>query len=69
MKTAFAENLRKYRKRKGMTQGELASVLHYGATAITNYEIGRNEPSLSDLVRLADCLDVSIDVLLGRKKE
>ena len=65
MKTIFAQNLRKYRKICGMTQKALAKELHYSHTA--NYESGRNEPSLSDLCRLADILGVSTDALLGRE--
>lgn len=67
MKTIFAQNLRKYRKICGMTQKALAKELHYSHTAIANYESGRNEPSLSDLCRLADILGVSTDALLGRE--
>lgn len=67
MKTIFAQNLRKYRKFRGMTQEALAKELHYSYTAIANYESGRNEPSLSDLCRLADILGVSTDALLGRE--
>lgn len=67
MKTIFAQNLRKYRKFRGMTQEALAKELHYSHTAIANYESGRNEPSLSDLCRLADILGVSTDALLGRE--
>lgn len=58
MKTIFAQNLRKYRKIRSMTQKALAKELHYSHTAIANYESGRNEPSLSDLCRLADILGV-----------
>lgn len=67
MKTIFAQNLRKYRKIRSMTQKALAKELHYSHTAIANYESGRNEPSLSDLCRLADILGVSTDALLGRE--
>lgn len=67
MKTIFAQNLRKYRKFRGMTQEALAKELHYSHTAIANYESGRNEPSLSDLCRLSDILGVSTDALLGRE--
>ena len=62
----FAENLKAYRKAKKVTQQELSEALGYGYTAIANYESGRNEPSLQDLVRIADFFDVSVDSLLGR---
>lgn len=66
MKTIFAQNLRKYRKICGMTQKALAEELHYSHTAIANYESGRNEPSLSDLCRLADVLGVSARRTFGQ---
>ena len=63
----FAKRLRTLRKARGLSQTELARVLHYGYTAIGNYECGRNEPCLDDLVRLADFFEVSTDELLGRE--
>lgn len=63
----FAKNLRALRKSHGVSQVQLAQVLHYGYTAISNYESGRNEPSLDDLIRLADFFDISTDALLGRE--
>ncbi len=62
----FAKNLRVLRLQNKLTQEKLGSVLHYGSTAIANYESGRNEPSLDDLIRLADFFDISTDELLGR---
>ena len=43
--STFAQNLKRLRKQKGFSQAQLASLLHYGSTAIANYEAGRNEPS------------------------
>ena len=63
----FAKRLRALRKAKGLSQTELARVLHYGYTAIGNYECGRNEPCLDDLIRLADYFEVTTDELLGRE--
>lgn len=61
----FAKNLKKYRKQKNLSQEKLGRSLHYGSTAIANYESGRNEPSFDCLIILADTLDVTIDELLG----
>ena len=63
----FAKKLRALRKARGLSQTELARVLHYGYTAIGNYECGRNEPCLDDLIRLADFFEVTTDELLGRE--
>ena len=62
----FAKNLRRYRKRKNYSQEKLAKELHYGYTAIANYESGRNEPSIDDLIRLK-ALNVTVDELIGMK--
>ena len=50
----FAENLKRFRKSKKLTQTELGKMLNYGSTAIANYESGRNEPSIDDLIKIAD---------------
>ena len=62
----FKERLKSLRKEKGITQGQLAEILNYGYTAISNYESGRNEPSIKDIKKISDFFDVSVDYLLGR---
>ncbi len=49
---------------KKLTQTQLANILGYGYTAISNYESGRNEPSINDLKKIADFFNVSLDYLL-----
>lgn len=61
----FKERLKALRKESGQTQNDLASVLSYGYTAISNYESGRNEPSLSDLSKIAKYFEVSLDYIAG----
>lgn len=65
MELLFARRLKELRKEKEMTQVELGKCLGYGYTAIANYESGRNEPSLKDLIAICGILDVSADYLLG----
>ena len=62
----FHKRLHFLRKEKGITQKDLADVLGYGYTAISNYESGKNEPSIRDIVKIADYFDVTIDYLVGR---
>lgn len=69
MPSDFAKNLRALRLSRRVTQAELAKALDYGYTASANYESGRNEPSISDLIRLADYFQVSLDALVGRNRE
>lgn len=65
--SAFAANLKKIRKNKKVSQKVVAQQLGYGYTAIANYESGRNEPSIDDLIKIADYFDVSVDHLVGRE--
>ena len=60
----FKNRLRDLRTEKKILQNDLAKVLNYGCTAISNYESGRNEPSISDLKKIAEYFDVSMDYLL-----
>lgn len=60
----FKDRLTALRKEKGIKQLDLANILHYGSTAISNYESGRNEPCISDLKKIAKYFDVSMDYLL-----
>lgn len=63
---AFKDRLKKLRKGECLTQKKLADVLNYGYTAISNYEQGRTEPSIKDLIRLADYFNVPLDYLVER---
>lgn len=64
---AFKEILRELRMGKKLTQASLAHHLQYGASAITNYESGRNEPDIKNLIKLADFFDVSLDYLIRKE--
>ncbi|MCJ7855927.1 helix-turn-helix domain-containing protein [Lachnospiraceae bacterium NSJ-143] len=55
------------REQNRMSQSQLGAVLGYGYTAVSNYESGRNEPSIGDLIKLADYFQVSVDFLIGHK--
>lgn len=61
------ENLKFLRKKAGMTQAELAKKLHVKQYNISDYEIGRIEPNIATLTKIADVFQVSIDFLVGRR--
>ncbi len=61
----FAENLRRLRINKGLTQKELADKLSLSPSAIGMYEQGRREPDLTTLKKICDFFEVSCDMLLG----
>ena len=56
--------LMEIRKKKGMTQEEVAQSCGISRQRITNYEIGIREPNLYTLKKLASVLEVSVDELL-----
>ena len=62
----FCNNLKHFRLAMGCTQKDMAAYLGITERGYRNYEIGAREPSLSDLVRIADKLNVSLDALVGR---
>ncbi|MDO4756480.1 MAG: helix-turn-helix transcriptional regulator, partial [Parabacteroides sp.] len=62
-----AMNLKKIRKSKKISQKTVANQLGYGYTAVANYESGRNEPSIDDLIKIAEYFEVSMDYLVGRE--
>ena len=54
------------RKSKNITQLKLALDLNMNQNTISRYENGERQPSLSDLIKIADYFGVSIDYILGR---
>lgn len=52
-----------------MTQAELGLRAGLGAASVSHFETGQRAPSLESLVKLADALEVSTDVLLGRASQ
>ena len=60
----FKDRLVKLRKELGLTQEDFAQKIGYTRTAISAWEIGRNEPSNADTVRIAEFFGVSTDYLL-----
>ncbi|MBQ7911926.1 MAG: helix-turn-helix transcriptional regulator [Clostridia bacterium] len=61
----FHEKLQALRKRKGITQEELASALYVSRTAISKWESGRGFPNIDSLKSLAAYYGVTVDTLLS----
>lgn len=61
----FGERLRRLRKDRDITQGQLAEVIGVVPSAIGKYErITNSYPSVEALIKIADYFDVSTDYLL-----
>lgn len=61
-----AERMKEARKRKGLSQPELAKLAKVSQSAISYFESGDKTPSGNTSSLLADALGVSIDYLYGR---
>lgn len=61
--------LKELRKEKKLTQQELADKVGTNRFNITKWETGRTEPTLDNIIKLAEFLNVSVDKLLGVKIE
>lgn len=61
----FSEKLQQLRKRKGLTQEELAESLYVSRTAVSKWESGRGYPNIDSLKALAAFFGVTIDELLS----
>ena len=61
----FAENLRKFRKRKKLTQEDLANLVGTSKQVISRYEIGARTPKITVVGKISDVLGVDIHDLLG----
>ncbi len=61
----FSENLKAYRKAKGLTQEELAIRLHVVRQTVSKWEKGLSVPDADLLLRLSEVLEVPVAQLLG----
>ena len=62
----FGERLRAVRKDRNFTTEQVAQALGITRRAYVNYEAGTRQPTIEQMVLLADLLNVSLDYLVGR---
>ena len=65
METSIAENIRGYRKQRGLTQEQLAEAMGVSVGAVYKWESRSSLPELRLIMELADFFEVSVDALLG----
>lgn len=63
----LANNLRRFRRCKGITQDELAEKLNVTRQTISSWETGRSEPDVQTMLLLAQSLDTDVSRLLGEE--
>ena len=62
---AFADNLKQIRKKKGISQEELAQLLNVSRQAVSKWEQGIGYPEVEKLLILSSQLNVSLDSLMA----
>jgi len=65
----IGERIKELRRRKGLTQVELARRLNYSRQLISLWEINESKPDAATIRQLAEIFNVSTDYLLGRTDE
>ncbi len=61
--------IKELRQKLKLSQYEVANKLGMPQTTFHYYEVGRNEPNIETLIKIADFFNVSIDELVGRETE
>lgn len=64
--SVFSERLKELRIIKGLTQKQLAIIIHATERGVQRYESDERKPTFDAIIALANGLDVSTDYLFGR---
>lgn len=67
-KSAIGKRITFFRKERGMTQRELADLLHISYQAVSKLESGKSLPTIELLYKISMLLDVTVDALLNEKE-
>lgn len=62
----FMNRLKELRIEKGVSQQEIGKLVNMSKMAISHWEKGHSEPSISQLILLAEFFDVTVDYLIGK---
>ena len=58
-----------WRTTAGLTQEQLAEKLSVSAQAVSNWENGKNQPSVEKLYQLAEVLEIPFSTLIGESTD
>lgn len=66
MNTKFPQRLKELREEQRLLQSQLASRLGVCKSAVSGWEVGRNQPNYDMLIQIAELFGVTSDYLIGR---
>ena len=61
----FKENLYNLRKENNLNQENLSKILDVSQSCISQWELGKKEPTLSNIIKICKYFGISADDLLG----
>ena len=62
----ISSNIKYLRKRKGLTQGDLAERIGIKRSLVGAYEEGRADPRIENLKKLSKYFDIDVDILISK---
>ena len=62
----ISQRLKELRKEKGITQKQFSEIFQVASGTIAMWEIGKRQPDIQMIDRIASYFDVSVDYLLGK---
>lgn len=66
MEITLGLRIAELRKKRNMTQSDLANSLDMSTSSVAMWETGKREPDTDKIAKIADLFNVSVDYLLGR---
>ena len=64
----IGERIRHWRRRRAMSQDDVARDIGITQATLSNYELGKRDPSISTLLAIAGTLNVSLGELIGSRE-
>ncbi|MBQ8535708.1 MAG: AAA family ATPase [Bacilli bacterium] len=65
----FGEHIYELRKERGLTQGDIANYLGISDKAISKWENGTAKPTISNLTKLAELMDIPLEKIVSYNKK
>lgn len=65
MLSVLAQRLKESRTKKGLSQAEVGNILEVANTTVSGWETDYSEPSIKQLINLANMYNVSVEYLIG----
>ena len=64
---SFSDNLKNLRKSQNLDQKKLAEILNVSSKTVSHWETSYTEPSINQLIAIANYFDITLDELMDRK--